>query len=274
MIKQIGVIFFTILVMTGCTQMVNQNGVTGVSPNNTSFYTQKKIGYIINVKPYPTHTHIGTTKMTNFTKVYKYDWKIPQYTEAELVKNLKRLAYVTPINLQKYGVRANNVNGMLRKVNGKWSVVSDKQNVYNDLANRLGLYAIIVINEAPKVGIVDCGILGCKEYKAQGYGLLTKGFLTTTDYYSATPFWVHIYKLKPTPISLDPQIVNINGSKKMTKVAISKNHKMLPNKIGLKSYPKDFRNWTEAEFAPFRLPLLSYIDGMTKEVSNALLNNL
>jgi len=273
MIKQIGLIFLTIFIMSGCTQMVKENAGTS-NTANSNFYTTKKIGYIINIKPYPTHTHIGTTKLTNFVKEYPYDWKIPQYTEAQIVRNLKRLAYVTPINLKKYGVEANDVNGMLRKINGNWVIIKDKANVYNDLVKRLGLYAVVVINEAPKVGIVDCGILGCKEYKAQGYGLLTKGFLNTTDYYSATPFWIHIYKLQPTPISLDPKIVDINGDKEMTKVAVSKNHKMLPNKIGLKAYPKDFKNWTQEEFAPFRLPLVSFIDGMSREISTTLLNNL
>jgi hypothetical protein len=247
------------------------------SSNSTTIaqsFSHKKIGYIINIKPYPTHTHIGTTKLTNFVKEYKYDWQIPSYTQKELVKNLKRLAYVTPINLNRYGIDANDVNGLLKNVNGLWVVKSGKADIYKKLANQLGLSAVVVINEAPKTAINDCGILGCKEHKAEGYGVLTKGFLNTTDFYSATPFWVHIYKLKPKPISLDPKIVNINGSKQMTKVAVSKSYQMQPNKIGLKAYPKDFKNWTEEEMAPFRLPLVSYIDGMTKEISTVLLNAL
>ncbi|NOZ91109.1 MAG: hypothetical protein GXO60_07500 [Epsilonproteobacteria bacterium] len=269
MFKQIQLIIVAIFIMTGCANMV-QNGATSTTVAQT--FSPKKIGYIINIKPYPTHTHIGTTKLTNFVKEYRYDWKIPAYTQNELVKNLKRLAYVTPINLKKYGIVADDVNGLLKNVNGLWVVRSGKAEIYKELANKLGLSAVVVINEAPKTAINDCGILGCKEYKAQGYGLLTKGFLTTTDYYSATPFWVHIYKLKPKPTSLDPKIVKINGSKQMIKVAISKSHQMQPNKIGLKAYPKDFKNWTEEEFAPFRLPLVSYIDGMTKEISTVLLD--
>jgi len=136
----------------------------------------------------------------------------------------------------------------------------------------LGLSAVIVINEAPKVGIVDCALWGCEEYEAQGYGLLTKGFINTTDFYSATPFWVHIYKLKPTAVSLDPKIVNINGRKEMTKVAIAESQ-IKPNKIGLKAYPKDFKNFTPEELAPFRLPLISYIDNLAKAISTILLNN-
>jgi len=59
----------------------------------------------------------------------------------------------------------------------------------------------------------------------------------------------------------------------MTKVAISKNYQILPNKIGLRAYPKEFKNFTREEFAPFRLPLISYIDGITKEITTTLLNN-
>jgi len=270
MFKRLQVIIFTLFVVTGCTK--TQNSVQSIR-NNVYNYSTKKIGYLINVKPYPTHTHIGTTKLTNFTKQYNYDWKIPSYIEQEVVKNLKRLAYVTPINLKRYNIKADEVNGLLKNINGNWVVRNGKSDIYKNLANHLGLFAIIVINEAPKIAINDCGILGCKEYKAQGYGLVSKGFINTTDFYSATPFWVHIYKLRPTPISLDPQIININGSKKMTKVAIAKNYQVQPNKIGLKAYPKDFKNFTREEFAPFRLPLISYINGLAKEISMTLLNN-
>jgi len=271
MFKQLQIIIFTLFVVTGCTKIV-QNDITPTTANIYN-HTTKKIGYIINVSPYPTHTHIGTTNLTNFTKEYKYDWKIPSYIEQELVKNLKRLAYVTPINLKRYNIKADEVNGLLKNINGKWLIRRGKADTYKNLINHLGLSAVIVINEAPKVAINDCGILGCKEYKAQGYGLFTKGFINTIDFYSATPFWIHIYKLKPTPISLDPKIVNINGSKSMTKVAISKNYQILPNKIGLRAYPKEFKNFTREEFAPFRLPLISYIDGITKEITTTLLNN-
>ena len=74
-------------------------------------------------------------------------------------------------------------------------------------------------------------------------------------------------------IFLLPLIFIICGSKKMTKVAIAKNYQVQPNKIGLKAYPKDFKNFTREEFAPFRLPLISYINGLAKEISMTLLNN-
>ncbi len=273
MFKRIQLFIFVVMIITGCTKIVQPN----IGENSTvavSDFSNKKIGYIINIKSYQTHTHIGTTKLTDFVKKYNFDWQIPSYTEKELVKNLRRLAYVTPINLKKYNISADEVNGLLKNINGKWVVRKGKADIYKRLANNLGLSAVIVINEAPKVAINDCGILGCKEYKAQGYGVFTKGFINTTEFYSATPFWVHIYKLKPTPISLDPKIVNINGSKKMIKVAISKNYNMQPNKIGLRAYPKDFKNWTKEEFAPFKLPLISYIDSMSKKISMILLTTL
>jgi len=271
MFKRFQIILITLFIVTGCTPIV-QNSTQSTTGGGYGYPT-KKIGYIINVKPYPTHTHIGTTKLTNFTKQYNYNWKIPSYIEQEVVKNLKRLAYVTPINLKRYNIKADEVNGLLKNLNGNWVVSRGKANIYKTLANRLGLSAVVVINEAPKEGIKDCGILGCKEYKAQGYGLLTKGFINTTDFYSATPFWVHIYKLKPTAVSLDPKIININGRKEMTKVAIAESYQIKPNKIGLKAYPKDFKNFTAEEFAPFRLPLISYIDNLAKVISTTLLNN-
>ncbi|MCK4440642.1 MAG: hypothetical protein KAU90_01460 [Sulfurovaceae bacterium] len=272
MFKRFQIIIFTLFIVTGCVPRL-QNSIQPTT-NNIYNYDSKKIGYLINVKPYPTHTHIGTTKLTNFTKQYNYNWKIPLYIEQEVVKNLKRLAYIKPINLKRYNIRADEVNGLLKNINGNWVIRRGKANIYKNLVNRLGLSAIIVINEAPKVGIVDCGILGCKEYQAQGYGLLTKGFINTTDFYSATPFWVHIYRLKPTVVSLDPKIVNINGSKKMTKIAIAKSYQIEPNKIGLKSYPQNFKNFTREEFAPFRLPLISYINALSREISTILLNIL
>ncbi|HHB94243.1 MAG TPA: hypothetical protein ENK88_03775 [Campylobacterales bacterium] len=192
----------------------------------------------------------------NYPKISVVGGAIKHIANTLLQKGLENLL---PVNKKKQQDKQVDSNELETKKQSQ-----NEQNSNNEISNLINY---------DKVAINDCGILGCKEYQAQGYGLITKGFINTTDFYSATPFWVHIYRLKPTVVSLDPKIVNINGSKKMTKVAVAKSYQIEPNKIGLKSYPKNFKNFTIEEFAPFRLPLIGYINALSREISTTLLNN-
>ncbi|MCH9740893.1 MAG: hypothetical protein K0U38_08660 [Epsilonproteobacteria bacterium] len=229
-----------------------------------------KVGYLVNVRAYPTHTHIGTTVLTNFTKNHSFNWQIPTYIEQQLEKELKAIG-ATAVNLRNYGVKPSEVNGMLKKMNGIWMVSSGKAEAYRNLANNLGLSSVVIINESAKVAVNDCGLLGCKEIKAKGYGLLSHSFVNSNKFFSATAFFAHVYKLKPVE-SLDAHIAQINHSKEMTLVAVSKGSKVEPNKINF-VYPKNFNSWTEQEFKPFRAPLIKYIDGMSKKIAEVIREN-
>jgi hypothetical protein len=250
------------LLIVGCTQ--TPDGKVSTTVNASA----PKVGYLVNVRTYPTHTHVGTTALTNFTKSYPFQWKIPTYIEKQLSQRLKQFAGVNPINLRGKGIKPSEVNGLLKNINGKWMVARGKKNAYLNLIKRLGLSAIVIINESTKPAINDCGMLGCKTIKAKGYGLLTHSFVNTNKFFSATAFYVHIYKLKKLD-SLDSKLNAINKSQKMTLVALSKGSTVQPNKIDF-IYPKQFNEWTEKEFKPFRTPLLSYINGMTQKVSTVL----
>ncbi|MCK5855078.1 MAG: hypothetical protein KAG56_07645 [Sulfurovaceae bacterium] len=242
------------------------------SQNNGSMpMVVKKVGYLINVGVNPLHTHIGTTTLTNFEKRYGVNWQIPAYIQNRLQSEFNTLRNVKLVNLATYGIKAGEVNGLLVYTNGRWRVRKTQERTYAQLISRLGLSTIIIINESEKQAINDCGMMGCKKFKAKGYGLLTQSFMSTDKFYSATAFFVHIYNLKPI-ISLDPKIAEINHSEKMTMVAISKNSQAEPNKIGF-VYPKNFKNWTQREFAPFRLPLIKYIDGMSRKIVDIVRSN-
>lgn len=245
----------------------NGNG----SSNGSFTIPVKKIGYLINVNPYPMHTHIGTTSLTNFEKRYSYNWQIPAYIKNRLASEFNTLRYIKLVNLASHGISANEVNGLLEYVNGAWRVRQGKGSAYEKLTRGLGLSTIVIINESEKQAINDCGMLGCKKFKAKGYGLVTRSFMNSDKFYSATSLYVHIYKLKPL-LSLDPKISDVNHAETMTLVAISKNSQVEPNKIGF-VYPKNFKNWQEREFAPFRLPLIKYIDGMSRKIVDIVRSN-
>ena len=253
------------LFITGCVQPSNKIGSTILH------YSSKKVGYLVNVRAYPTHTHIGTTTLTNFTKNYPFGWKIPSYIEQQLDKKLKSFAGVYPVNLRKKGINSNEINNLIKNVNGTWMVARGKAEIYKKLTRQLGLSAIVIVNESEKQAIKDCGMLGCKEFKAKGYGLITRSFLNTNKFYSATAFYANVYKLHPLG-SLNSQLTTINESKKMTLVAISKGSKVEPNKINF-IYPQNFNKWTEQEFKPFRAPLIKYIDKMTQKIVEVVRDN-
>ena len=265
-----------IFLLTSCVPPT-QNGTSSTTislPNQSNAsipLVVKRVGYLVNVSEYPLHTHIGTTKLTNFEKRYSFGWRIPTYIHNRLRSEFNTLRNVKLVNLANYAIRADEVNGLLSYTNGRWGVRRGKESAYAKLTSHLGLSSIIIINEGEKQALNDCGMLGCKKLNAQGYGLLTQSFLNRDDFYSATAFFVHIYKLKPI-ISLDPKISEINHSQKMTLVAISKNSQAEPNKIGF-VYPKHFKSWTEGEFAPFRLPLIKYIDGMSRKIVDIVRSN-
>jgi len=250
------------ILMIGCVQPIPSAG--GGSSSVVINPTAKKVGYLINVQPYPTHTHIGTTSLTNFTKQYPFAWGIPSYMEQQVAKRLSERGF-RAINLRKEGVTPREVNGLIKNIQGRWVVAHGKAEVYQNLANRLGLDAVVIVNQSSKPAIKDCGMLGCEEIKTSGYGLLTQSFVNSNKFYSATPFFAHIYTLKPIA-SLDASLAKINGDKSMTLVATSVGSKVNPNKIGF-IYPKNFNRWTEQEFKPFRAPLLRYIENMSQLIA-------
>ena len=262
--------------LTACVQAPqNTTSSTTISVNNQNSgsipLVVKKVGYLVNVSNNPLHTHIGTTTLTNFEKRYPVNWRIPAYIQNRLQSEFNTLRNVKLVNLATYGIKASEVNGLLFYGNGRWEVRQGKESTYAKLISRLGLSTIIIINEGEKQAVKDCGLMGCKKFKAKGYGLLTQSFMSSDKFYSATAFFVHIYRLKPM-LSLDPKIAEINHSEKMTLVAISKNSQAEPNKIDF-VYPKQFKNWTQREFAPFRLPLIKYIDGMSRKIVDIVRSN-
>ena len=265
MLKKLLLSTSVLLFLSGCVQVVNHTP-TVLEPTQT-----KKIGYLINVRPNPTHTHIGTTALTNFTKNYPFNWQIPMYIKSRLELELGSHHNVQLINLAQHQIKPSSVNGLLKQINTQWVVAKGKENTYQNLTKALGLSTIIIINESPKQAINDCNILGCKEFSAKGYGLFTRSFINRNTFISATALYVHIYQLNPVR-SLDPKVAEINHSKKMTTVAVSKGSKVESNKIGF-IYPKNFNNWTEQEFKPFRLPLIKYIDGLARKVANVVKTN-
>ena len=260
------VLLLILFLFTSCVQ-VPQGSVLVPTPQ----VKVPRIGYLVNVRSFPTHTHYGTTPLTNATKSYLYDWRIPSYIENKMEQDLKRVNTI-PVNLRNKGIKPSQLNGMLKKKNDIWIISSGFGETYRKLANELDLSAVVVINETAKIGVNDCSVLGCKELKANGYGLLSKSFINSNKFYSATAFFAHLYRLKPKVESLDAYLADINHNREMTLVAVSKGSKVEPNKINF-VYPKNFNQWTEQEFKPFRAPLLKYIEGMSKKITQVIKEN-
>ena len=266
MLKKTLFFLLATLIITSCVQPSKTN--TSVYSNSRPY---QKIGYLVNVRPYPTHTHIGTTALTNFTKIYNFNWQIPAYIEKRVSSKLRELGDVKTVNLRQQGVKPSELNGLIRKNrSGVWSVARGKREIYQKLTKNLGLSSIVIINESSKQAIKDCGMLGCKKFKAVGYGLMTRSFINSNKFISATPLYVNIYRLNPLN-SLDSQLSTINRSETMTLVALSQGSVVKPNKIGF-VYPKNFNRWTEEEFRPFRAPLLRYIDNMCIKIAEVARN--
>lgn len=254
MLKKI-VLMLTLLLLTGC---VKQPDIPAYTISKSS-----KVGYLIQVKQFPIHTHIGTTIFNNFSKVYKYDWKMGSYIEHKLITKLSSVRHLKPINLSNFGFTAEDLNDMIIVSNGKWIVNPEKEAVYNRLT-KMNIKALVVIYDDQKIATLECGAFGCTPHYAKGYGVFTRSILNLNSYMAATAFYTKLYLIKP-PVDLSENIQSRNENQ-MPAIATSFTSEKDKKAIGFKE-PKDFYNLTRQEMAPFEFTVKNYINERIEKIA-------
>jgi len=225
--------------------------------------TGDKIGYLIDVDTYPTHTHIGTTIFNNFTKKYKYNWKMKQYITSHMQNRLSSRKKLQFINLSKYHITSKDLNELIVNENEKWIINPKKENIYQKLRN-LGIKAIVHIKEDAKLALLECGAFGCTEHYAKGYGLFTRSMLGMDNFYAATSFHTSVLLLHPIG-NLQKEFTEPYGQP----MAIIRSPFGLTEAAKKSGFilPKDFKNITNTEMKPIEIIVKQYIDNVIKKIA-------
>lgn len=215
-----------------------------------------RIGVFVESGDTPLHTHIGTTVFNNFEKKYDYNWNLKTEITNIVQRSITSAGFI-PIDLQAQGIRYSDVQGLIRPAGGKWEVPKDKDEALRRLRSDLRLKALVVLKEARVMTARECTGGPCSERYADGSGLYTRSFLNMTSYSAVAAYQWNVFVLdSPADTVLAEPLWSIV---KMPSARI----------LEFKS-PANFDNLTEAEFAPVREAVLSFVEGASAAAVKSL----
>jgi hypothetical protein len=224
--------------------------------------SRDKIGILVDVKEYPTHTHMGTTIFNNFTKVYPYDWGIRRHIVDNLEKSLREKGYKYKI-LDKNRYKTSDLKELIISESGSWVVNPKKEQIYKSLKDD-GLKAVIVISDGRHLMQAIYTGFGSSLLEADGYGLFTRSMLGIDNYFAAPSFGADVYILNPladieselTTSMPNPYFISLGGTMQT---------KDIEKKYGFIK-PKDFKNLTKEELEPFRRVNIEFLDKLVEDL--------
>ena len=215
---------------------------------------KQKVGVFINAKKFPSHTHVGTTKLNNFTKEYSYDWQLTSTVFNKLKTAIEHSSSFEVVDV------TSKVKGVWQldfvvKQNESWAF-SENQNALRKSLLADGITKIIVVEEAPSVAITECGTYGCSKHESKGFGLFTRSFLGTDHYIASASFDISIESLdRPVDIAAEPLFKELQEDARKN------------GRIEEFTPPKDFDNISEQELAPVKSSIFSYFDRLAATVA-------
>ena len=215
---------------------------------------KQKVGVFINAKKFPSHTHVGTTKLNNFTKEYSYDWQLTSTVFNKLKTAIEHSSSFEVVDV------TSKVKGVWQldfvvKQNESWAF-SENQNPLRKSLLADGITKIIVVEEAPSVAITECGTYGCSKHESKGFGLFTRSFLGTDHYIASASFDISIESLdRPVDIAAEPLFKELQEDARKN------------GRIEEFTPPKDFDNISEQELAPVKSSIFSYFDRLAATVA-------
>ena len=216
-----------------------------------------RIGLLVEAGDSPSHTHIGTTVFTNFTKKYPYNWNL----SADVTRTIKRTvrsAGFTAVDLRKEGINYADVSGLIQAAGEKWQIASGKEEIIRRLRDQLRLKALLILKETRVIAARECiGLGSCYKRYADSSGLYTRSAFVVTDYKAVAAYQWNVFVLDPIAdaAKADP----LRSMLRIPSTPLS----------GFKD-PADFENLTEAEFAPVRDAILRFTEIASNEAVKAL----
>ncbi|MBE0592621.1 MAG: hypothetical protein IH616_09510 [Gemmatimonadales bacterium] len=215
-----------------------------------------RIGILVETGDNPTHTHIGTTVFNNFTREYPYDWKL----STEVTRTIERVfgnAGFTAVDLRKEGLSYADVSDLIQPTGEKWQVATGKEETIRRLREQLKLKALLVAKEASVLANIECSGGPCSERYVAGPGLYSRSFLGLSNYYAVAAYQWNVFVLDPVA-----DAAKVDPLWSMLRIPSAHLREF--------QHPLDFRNLTEAEFAPVREAVLM----LTEKASHAAVKSL
>jgi hypothetical protein len=215
-----------------------------------------RIGLLVEAGDSPGHTHIGTTVFNNFEKKYSYSWNLGEDVTRTIERTV-RGAGLEVVDLRKEGLRYPDVSGLIDAGGEKWQVAPKKADAFRRLREQLGLKGVLLVKETRVMTARECSGGPCSERYADRSGLYTRSFLGVTRYDAVAAYEWNVFVLDP--VADAAQVDPLQSMLSMPSASLS----------GFRD-PEDFKNLTEAEFAPVRDAILRFVEGVAKEAVKVL----
>jgi hypothetical protein len=215
-----------------------------------------RVGVLVDVGDNPSHAHVGTTVFNNFYKKYPYQWKLgPEITRS--VESAVKNAGFAVVDLRSEGLRYADVSGLVQIADDKWQIAAGKEGAARRLRDQLRLKAVIVVKEAKVLAALECGGGPCSERYTEHSGLYTRSIFGLTAYHAVAAYEWNV-------IVLDPVVDIAKAEPMLSMLSIP------ATRFADFKEPADFKNLTEAEFAPVRSAVMRFVDYTSMEAVKAL----
>ena len=216
-----------------------------------------KVGMLINVGDNPTHSHVGTTLLNNFSRKLPYDWNMKEAIFQAYKNQIESSTGLDVIDLHSYGIKTAAQLDFVDIKNKQWSVVEANSTLRNNLTEE-NIYAVITVTEKPTLAQLECGAGGCSERYVDGFGLFSRSFLGIQNFTATAGFEVTAEVINP-PVELSAQQTLRDLAHYQKKSRIMRGFK-----------PRDLKNITDQELAPVKAHILEYIQTVAAATSDFL----
>ena len=216
-----------------------------------------KVGMLINVGENPTHTHVGTTLLNNFSKTLPYDWNMKETIYQAYKEQIESSTNLDVIDLHSYGIKTAAELDFVDIKNEQWSVIDANSKLRNNLTEE-NIYAVITVTEKPTLAQLECGAGGCSERYIDGFGLFSRSFLGIKNFTATAGFEVTAEVINP-PVELSAQQTLRDLADYRQKSKLIKGFK-----------PQNIKNITEQELEPIKTHILHYIQTVAAATSDFL----
>ena len=214
-----------------------------------------KIGFLIETKDLPVHTHVGTTVFNNFSKPYSYDWRLREEVNSRAKSAIIEAGFQAQ-DLTSSNLSAADISKLIVYKDNSWQVAPDKADLVKRLRQELNLKGVLVARQARVLVEFFCTQFGCVERYSGDSGLYTRSFFGFDRYFGVAAFEWDL-------VILDP-VANLNSTK------LSRDLTRVPVIPIEKFNPTDFKELTESEMNTVKASVLNLVEKTAKELLKPL----
>lgn len=164
--------------------------------------SQSRVGYYMDdLGGSPTHTHVGTTVFTNFTRSYEQLWPLAEHAASALEAEAARHGLVA-VDLRDIGLDGEALAQLTTSTSQGWQLAADQADLVARLQQDHQLAAVIVMRSLDRQQVFYvCGYGGCQSTFANGMGVLSRGMFGHLGFHAVPAISMQVHVLQP-PVNL------------------------------------------------------------------------